>query len=242
MPAVFVHGVPDTGRMWTALLDELTRTDIEVVALPGFGNRAPAHWTATKEAYAAWLEARIDAFEVPVDLVAHDWGAILAQRVASQRPDLIRTLACGSGPLDETYTWHAMAQAWQTPDVGEQIVDGMLALPRADLVAGLVAGGAPETLAALQADALDAEMARCILALYRSAVTVGAEWQSAVDAMPTRPALVFHGGDDLYVEARVAERLATRLDGTLTVYDGCGHWWAWERAPQVAAALTELWR
>jgi pimeloyl-ACP methyl ester carboxylesterase len=241
MPAVFVHGVPDTGRMWTALLDELARSDVEVLALPGFGNRAPAGWAATKEAYAEWLEARIVAFGTPVDLVAHDWGAILAQRVASQRPDLIRTLACGSGPLDETYTWHAMAQAWQTPEIGEQIVAGMLARARADLVAGLVAGGAPETLASIQADALDAEMARCILALYRSAISVGSEWQAAVDAMPRRPALVFHGADDSYVEEPVAERLAARLECTLMVFDGCGHWWTWERAPQVAAALTELW-
>jgi pimeloyl-ACP methyl ester carboxylesterase len=242
MPAVFVHGVPDTGRMWTPLLDQLGRTDVEVLALPGFGNPAPAGWTATKEAYAEWLEARIAAIGEPVDLVAHDWGAILAQRAASQRPDLVRTFACGSGPLDETYTWHTMAQAWQTPAVGEQIVEGMLALPRADLVAGLVAGGAPEALAATQADALDAEMARCILRLYRSAITVGVEWQPAVDAMPTRPALVFHGADDPYVERRIAERLAARLDGSLVVYDDCSHWWAWERAPQVATALSELWR
>jgi pimeloyl-ACP methyl ester carboxylesterase len=242
MPAVLVHGVPDTGRMWNALRAELARTDVEVLALPGFGTPAPAGWTATKEEYAAWLEEQLVALGEPVDLVAHDWGAILAQRVASVRPDLIRTLACGSGPCDETYTWHAMAQAWQTPEVGEQIVEGMLGLPRADLEAGLVAGGAPAPLAALQADALDAEMARCILALYRSAVTVGAEWQPAVDAMPRRPAVVFHGADDLYVERIVAERLAARLDGELVVLDGCGHWWAWERAAEVAAALTELWR
>ena len=242
MPAVLVHGVPDTGRMWEPLRHELARTDIEVVALPGFGNVAPPGWTATKEAYADWLEERIIAIGEPVDLVAHDWGAILALRVASVRPDLVRTLACGSGPLDEDYTWHAMAQAWQTPDVGEQIVEGMLALPAADLAAGLAAGGAPPELARVQAESLDAEMARCILALYRSAVTVGTEWQPAVDAMPRRPAVVFHGADDPYVEQRIAERLATRLGARLAVHENCGHWWPWARAPQVATALTELWR
>ena len=241
MPAVFVHGVPDTGRMWSRLVSELARTDIEVVALPGFGIAAPDGWSATKEAYAEWLEARLAAAGEPVDLVAHDWGAILAQRVASRRPDLIRTLACGSGPLDRTYTWHATAQAWQTAELGEQLAVVMLALPREDLIAGLVAGGAPEDLAEVQADTLDAEMARCILALYRSAVTVGAEWQDLVDTMPKRPAIVFHGADDLYVERVVAERLAARLDGALVVYDGCGHWWPRERAPQAAAALTDLW-
>jgi pimeloyl-ACP methyl ester carboxylesterase len=241
MPAVLVHGVPDTGRMWAPLRRELVRTDVEVLALPGFGSAAPAGWTATKEEYAAWLEDRLVAIGEPVDLVAHDWGAILAQRVASVRPDLIRTFACGSGPLDMEYTWHTMAQAWQTPDVGEQIVEGMLALPTEQLAAGLVAGSAPPELAVEQAQAFDGEMARCILALYRSAVTVGAEWQGAVDDMPERPAVVFHGGEDPYSDRRIAERLAARLAASLVVYDGCGHWWSWERAPQAAAALTELW-
>lgn len=241
MPAVLVHGVPDTGRMWAPLRAELARTDVEVLALPGFGNVPPEGWTATKEAYAGWLEAQLARAGEPVDLVAHDWGALLAQRVASVRPDLIRTLACGSGPCDVTYTWHSMAQAWQTPEVGEQIVEGMLTMPRADLVAGLVAGGAPAALAAEQAETVDAEMARCILALYRSAVTVGAEWQPAVDAMPHRPAIVFHGADDIYSGRDIAERLAARLDAPLVDFADCGHWWAWERAPQVAAALTELW-
>jgi pimeloyl-ACP methyl ester carboxylesterase len=84
-------------------------------------------------------------------------------------------------------------------------------------------------------------MARCILALYRSAVTVGAEWQPAVDAMPHRPAVVFHGGDDPYVDVAVMARLGARLDAPVIVYEGCSHWWAWERAADVAATLTDLW-
>lgn len=241
MPAVFVHGVPDTTRLWSRLVAASGRTDVELLALPGFGVPAPAGWAATKEDYAAWLEAQLEAVGEPVDLVAHDWGAILAQRVASLRPDLIRTLACGSGPLDRTYTWHPMAQAWQTPEVGEQIVAGMLALSDAERRAGLEAGGAPAELAAVEADAIDEEMARCILALYRSAVTVGAEWQDSVDAMPARPALVLHGGADLYVEEVIASRLARRLGAELLVFDGCSHWWPWERAEETAAALTRLW-
>jgi pimeloyl-ACP methyl ester carboxylesterase len=188
------------------------------------------------------LEEQIVAFGEPVDLVAHDWGAILAQRDASQRPDLIRTLACGSGPCDVEYTWHAMAQAWQTPEVGEQIVDGMVALPKAELAAGLEAGGAPADLATEQAEHIDAEMARCILDLYRSAVTVGAEWQADVDAMPGRPAVVFHGADDPYSDTRNAERLAARLDAELVVYEECSHWWTWARAPEAAQVLDRLWR
>lgn len=242
MPAVFVHGVPDTERLWKRLLGELERTDVVTLSLPGFGIATASDWSATKEAYAGWLERELEALGEPVDLVAHDWGAILAQRVASTRPDLIRTLACGSGPLDRDYEWHAMAQIWQTADAGEELMAALIAMPNDDRIAGLVAGGSPDELATIQAAQLDDRMARCILALYRSAVTVGAEWQDAVDAMPNRPAAVFHGADDHYVQVTIAQRLATRLRAELVIYPECGHWWPWARARETAATLVSLWR
>ena len=241
MPAVFVHGVPDTTSMWNQLLGALNRSDTVTLALPGFATPIPDGWNASKDEYAAWLEGELVAIGEPVDLVAHDWGAILSQRVASTRPDLIRTFACGSGPLDVEYEWHAMAQLWQTSDVGEEIVAGMLALPRDDLAAGLAAGGAPLALAALQATTLDALMADCMLKLYRSAKFVGAEWQPTVDAMVARPSMVFHGRDDLYVGEHIAQRLADRINGEFVVYPECGHWWPWARATETAEHLRRLW-
>lgn len=241
MPVVLVHGVPDTERSWDRLRAELGRADVTALSLPGFGVPTPPDFAATKEEYASWLEGEVAAFGEPVDLVAHDWGALLAQRVASVRPELIRTLAIGSGPLDRTYTWHAMAQAWQTPDVGEQVMEGMLGMEPAALAAGLAAGGAPEDLARIEAEHVDATMADCILALYRSAVTVGDEWQDALDAMPPRPAVVFHGADDPYLGTDIAERMAARLHAPLVCFEDCSHWWAWARAAETAAALTRLW-
>ncbi|MBK5289081.1 MAG: alpha/beta fold hydrolase, partial [Acidimicrobiia bacterium] len=210
MPAVFVHGVPDTDRSWDALLHALDRTDVVGVRLPGFGVETPAGWTATKEDYARWLESELVQIGEPVDLVGHDWGAILVQRVASVRPDLIRTLACGSGPVDAAYEWHAMAQAFQTPDVGEQVIATLTGMNPDELAAGMAAAGTPADLAPLQAADIDARMGDCILRLYRSAVTVGAEWEPAVAAMPARPAVVFHGADDPFVDEACAQRIADR--------------------------------
>jgi pimeloyl-ACP methyl ester carboxylesterase len=190
MPAVFVHGVPDTAAMWGRLLSHLRRTDIVTLALPGFATEVPEGFGATKEEYADWIATQISAIGEPVDLVGHDWGSLLVQRVASTNPELIRTLACGSGPIDKEYVWHPMAQLWQTPAAGEEMMAGMLALPTADLTAALAAGGSPAELAARQAADIDERMAECILALYRSAVTVGAEWEDAVAAMLRRPSLV----------------------------------------------------
>ncbi|MET7727663.1 alpha/beta fold hydrolase [Streptomyces mirabilis] len=48
MPAVFVHGVPDTHHVWDDVRDHRTRTDVLALALPGFGSPVPEGFTATK--------------------------------------------------------------------------------------------------------------------------------------------------------------------------------------------------
>jgi pimeloyl-ACP methyl ester carboxylesterase len=134
-----------------------------------------------------------------------------------------------------------MAQLWQTPEAGEQMVEGWVAIPTGDRAAAMAAGGAPPDLAALQAPTICAEMGHCILTLYRSAVTVGDEWEDAVSAMPHRPSLVLWGREDPFVSADIGGRLAQRIGADLIVFDGCGHWWPWERAAESAAALERLW-
>src|SRR5262245_38287968 len=152
MPAVLVHGVPDTHRLWDKLRRHLTRRDVITPSLPGFGTPLPAGFDATKEAYAAWLVDEIARIGEPVDLVGHDWGSLLVQRAVSLRPDLVRTWACGDGPIDREYVWHDLAQQWQTPDVGESI----MAMMTPDAMAeGLPAAGVPAAEAREIADRID---------------------------------------------------------------------------------------
>lgn len=42
MPAVFVHGNPETDAVWTPLLAELGRDDVVRLSPPGFGAPLPA--------------------------------------------------------------------------------------------------------------------------------------------------------------------------------------------------------
>ena len=55
---------------------------------------------ATNNEYAAWLIARIEEIGDRVDIVGHDWGSRLVQRIVFLRPDLIRTWTCGGAPQD----------------------------------------------------------------------------------------------------------------------------------------------
>jgi pimeloyl-ACP methyl ester carboxylesterase len=237
MPAVFIHGVPDTQRLWDPLRAHLQRRDVIALPLPGFGVPLPNGFAATKEAYVEWLTATLELLGEPVDLVGHDWGATLTQRVVSLRPDLIRTWACGSGVVDVDYVWHDLAQQWQTEGVGEQI---MAALTPVAMEEGLAAAGVPRAAAREAARQIDTTMTDCILRLYRSAVDVGREWQSDI-AKITRPALIMWGEDDLYAAPLFAERLAARVHGQLVLFDHCGHWWPLERPAEAATALERLW-
>ncbi len=236
MPAVLVHGVPDTHRLWDKLRAHLLRRDVLTPSLPGFGTPVPASFDASKEAYVDWLIDQIARVGEPVDLVGHDWGSLLVQRVVSVRPDLIRTWACGDGPIDREYVWHDMAQQWQTPEVGEMIMASM----SGDMLGEALAGVMPPDDARITAAHVDDAMKDCILKLYRSAVHVGEEWEDGI-ARVTRPALILWSRDDPYVAPRFAERLAERVRGDLLLFDGCGHWWPLERAAEAAAALERFW-
>src|SRR3990167_9817261 len=93
---LFLHGVPDSPAIWRPLLAalDLGDTPVAVPALPGFTAPLPAGFPATKEVYADWAveqaKALFDAHG-PIDIVGHDWGALIAQRAAILRPDLFRS-------------------------------------------------------------------------------------------------------------------------------------------------------
>lgn len=99
MPAVFVHGVPDTARVWQAVLARLSRRDVVTLSLPGFGRPVPDGFDATKEAYVGWLLDELAAQPGPIDVVGHDRGALLVVRAVSMAPDRVRTWAVGGAPL-----------------------------------------------------------------------------------------------------------------------------------------------
>src|SRR5262245_10873736 len=103
MPAYLIHGVPDSSQVWDAVERHLARRDGVAPDLPGFGTPLPAAFGATADEYVDWLIADIARLGSPVDLVGHDWGGLFVQRIAALRPDLVRTMATGSGPCDREY-------------------------------------------------------------------------------------------------------------------------------------------
>jgi len=242
---LFLHGVPDSPAIWRPLLAalDLGDTPIAVPALPGFTGPLPAGFAATKEAYADWAVGQAEALFAahgPIDIVGHDWGALIAQRVAMLRPDLIGSWAVSNAVIDPDYRGHRLARIWNTPVLGELFM--ALSKP-AKLAEGLAAQGMPADLAREEAlQWANRDKRRAILKLYRSAKGLSFEhdWARDIGKLSAKGALVW-GADDPYVDLSVAQRFAANTGTPLTVIAGAGHWAIAERPQEVAAALTAFW-
>ena len=238
MPAVFIHGIPDTYRVWNPILEHLDRPDVVTLALPGFNSPVPDGFTATKEEYVGWIIAELEQQREPVDLVGHDWGCIFVVRVASLRPDLVRTWAAGDGPVSKEYEWHELAKIFQTPGAGEEF---MAKLNPTEFGKRMEQMGVPSALAGEAANRIDGQMKDCILSLYRSALRVGSEWQPGL-ANISSPGLVFWGISDHACPVAFADRLAEDTRARRVLKFDTGHWFPLQAPRETADALKDHWK
>ncbi|MFN0147114.1 MAG: alpha/beta fold hydrolase [Dehalococcoidia bacterium] len=244
MPAVFVHGNPETDAIWDALFGHLARKDVVALSPPGFGAPAAESFAATSDAYVAWLEGELRRLDGPIDLVGHDWGGGHVMRLVLAHPELVRSWAMDiAGCFDPEYVWHDMAQVWQTPEAGEAAVAGMVGAPLEARTAQFESLGMSKDVAARVAAANDATMARCILALYRSAKQPAmTEWGKALPKAAARPGLVIIATGDHYTGGEVlARRSAQRAGAKVAMLEGLGHWWMCEDPAAGAKVLDEFW-
>lgn len=244
MTVVLVHGNPESDAIWGLLIDALGRADVVTLSPPGFGAPLPSDFDSSYLAYRDWLEAELSALDGPVDLVGHDWGGITVVNAMMNRPELVRSWTTDAlGIFDAEYVWHDMAQVWQTAGAGEEFVATMMSgtvEERADRLAAL---GLGHDIAAELAVAQNAEMAKAILRLYRSAAQPAmANAGRSLEAAAARPGLaILATGDEFMGTPELRRRAADRAGARTVVLEGLGHWWMLEDPARAAAALTEFW-
>jgi pimeloyl-ACP methyl ester carboxylesterase len=245
MTAVFVHGVPETGRIWDGVR-ALLPTDSIALDLPGFGNPRPAGFSATKDAYAQWLEDQLRQIEGPIDLVGHDWGALLVLRVASATDTPLRSWTADvAGLFQPDYVWHPTARIWQTPGDGEAwLAAATAASPDSpnNTTARLRAMRVPPAQAELIGAANDETMNACILALYRSAVpNLHADWATELPAARRTPGLVVIPTDDHFNDDRMSSLTAHDTGARIIRPQGLGHAWMAQDPTAAAQLLQDFW-
>ncbi|WP_328608515.1 alpha/beta hydrolase [Amycolatopsis sp. NBC_00345] len=243
MPAVFVHGNPETAAIWRPLLAELERKDVVCLSPPGFGAPLPPGFGATVGEYRDWLIERLAEIDEPVDLVGHDWGGSHVVSAVKTRPDLVRSWVSDAlGTFDPDYVWHELAQVWQTPGAGEAAVEERFgsAEKRLAAFAGL---GFPDDLATEIATGHDPSLGPAMLALYRSAAQpVKAELGRDLTGLTRRPGLAVLAGQDHFVGTdEQRRRTAARAGARVAELPDLGHWWMIQDPARGARILTDFW-
>jgi pimeloyl-ACP methyl ester carboxylesterase len=239
VPSVLLHGHPETARVWDALRARLTRTDVLAPGLPGYGTPRPEGFAATKEAYLDWLVETLESFGEPVDLVGHDWGGILAVRLATVRPDLLRSWASDAvGVFRPDHDWHRLAKVWQTPGRGEKAVRRALGSSERETIQAYSEWDVgPEDARRIRGEWSETMWA-CALDLYRSAVEIGPEWATDVGRAASRPGLAIVATADHVGDVEHDIEVARRAGAEVARLEGLGHWWLLQD-PAVGAALLE---
>jgi pimeloyl-ACP methyl ester carboxylesterase len=246
---VLVHGNPETAAIWGPLVGALrSMGHDEIVALspPGFGAPLPDGFDPTMDSYADWLVGELESIRATgaeIDLLGHDWGAGHVYGTLARRPELVRTWTGDiAGILHSDYVWHDMAQAWQTPEIGEQVVAGITGASLDDRVALFVGLGLPDDIAAELARGTDDTMGRCILRLYRTGAqpAVG-QLGERLASMELPPGLIVDAELDAYVSSELSNAVAERLGTEVLHLPGRGHWWMVADVDPVADALTTFW-
>jgi pimeloyl-ACP methyl ester carboxylesterase len=243
MPVVLVHGNPETDAIWDALRAELGRDDVIALSPPGFGAPVPSGFGARSDDYVAWLTTQLEATPGPIDLVGHDWGGGHVVRLACQRPDLIRSWVTDiAGCFDPEYVWHDAAQAWQTPETGELAIAQMVGTPEPEKAQMFESLGMSKDVAARVAPALNEDMGRCVLSLYRSAAQPAmSEWGRSLDKARAKPGLVIIATEDHFTGGEVlARRSAERAGAQVALLPGLGHWWMCQDPKAGAAVLRDF--
>lgn len=243
MTVVLVHGNPETAAVWDEVRARLDQPSV-ALSLPGFGVPLPAEFTA-KEAWEAWLVEQLESLPGPIDLVGHDWGALLVLRIATAHGDLVRSWAIDVASVSHPdYVWHDFAQLWQTPDAGEEWVRTVAATPADDpdgFFGSLTAFGVTAAEAATMGEAFDEVMGTAILRLYRSATpNVHADWSWWNSSTTAAPGAVLRPTADAFDDETQARAVADRLGASVIDLPGLGHFWMIED-PAAAADALRTW-
>lgn len=248
MTVVLVHGNPETAAVWDPLIGALRDrgvTDVVPLSPPGFGAPVPEGFDATVDGYRDWLIAELEGIDGPIDLVGHDWGGGHVGTALMERPELVRSWVSDIlAVFEPEYVWHELAQAWQTPGVGEEHVAAMLGgthEAKLERLAGLGITGAPaEGVAAGWNEAMQA----CVLRLYRDAAQPAiARRGEVLERLAARPGLAILATEDHFVgDDAMRHRAAARAGAEVAVLEGLGHWWMVEDPARGAEVLTDFWR
>lgn len=239
-PLLLIAGLSHHTAHWGAeFLDALAR-DFEVITMDnrGTGRSARAEGRFTLPELAGDVAGVLAALELDsTHILGVSMGGMVAQELALERPQLVRTLILGC-------TFFGGERAVRTdPEVIESISEAVMSGDRERAVVNGYRVSLSEAHRAdpanyepFKAATLDRPVSVSVLLMQLEAIEAfdAADRLASLDV----PTLVIHGSEDRMIDARNGEMLAEAIPGArLEILDGVGHLFFWEE-PERSAALV----
>lgn len=237
---VFLHGVGTDASSWALQLRHFSNT-CECIAwdLPGYGGTASWDYETLAD-LPDYLAQSVGGFDLePVHWVGHSLGGMLAQEIAFQHPEWVRSL-----------TLVATSPAFGRPD-GEWQRE-FLKQRLAPLQAGkTLADLAEDAISRMSAASANPEGRACALQSMRQ--VPNAAYEQALRALVAfdrrahlseiaAPTLLVAGEQDTNAPAGVMQRMASRIPGARFVtYEETGHLVPLERPERFNQELELFW-
>src|SRR5215472_7057759 len=122
-PILFLHGVPDTAELWSAVIADLSANHRCLAPdLPGFGRSiAPPKFDCSLQNRADFINELVEiiGINIPLNLVVHDHGGPYGLAWAVKNPEKVNRIVIMNTLFQSDYRWHLWARIWRTPLVGE---------------------------------------------------------------------------------------------------------------------------
>ena len=250
---VLLHGFPEFWWGWRHQVSALADAGHHVVVpdLRGYNlSEAPQRVASYHlDALVQDVVGLVDGLgAAQVDVVGHDWGAMIGWRFAAQHPERLRRLVAMAGPHPDVLLRSALRSPVQ---LVRSSYAGLFQLPWLPESVLRVAGFAllRQTLRSTSAPGTfsDADLDRHVEAWARpGSLTAMLHYYRAL-RLPrtslaavrvTAPTLVLWGEDDVFLDARVGEAaLVQCTDARMLVLQGATHWLHHEQPERVNAEV-----
>jgi pimeloyl-ACP methyl ester carboxylesterase len=238
LPALCIHGWPQSSYMWRYLLPALASAGRRALApdLAGFGDSSPDPPGSYERHVGALERFRSEVGLGRVVLLVHDTGGLIGLRWACDHPEAVGGLVVSNTGFFPDHVWIEIAQTMRTPVRGEALVDSL----SRDGFERLLAEASSE----FDEPALDEYWKafstlggrRGMLELYRSFdLDELAPYQGRLGALGV-PTLILWGEGDQYLPRDYPSRFASQIPGSKLVWlEGVRHF-LFEDEPERCAA------
>ncbi|MCA3237086.1 MAG: alpha/beta fold hydrolase [Curvibacter sp.] len=240
---VCIHGLGGSSNTFTPLMHGLTRRRVLRIDLPGSARSQRVEGDLTIARYVATVRAACARAAITrADVVGHSMGTIVAQHLAVETPELVRSLAL-FGPLTAPSDAARAAVLARAAKVRSEGAVGMHEIALT-LVQASLSADTRQRLPLAVAFVRESLMRQEAESYARSCEALATASAAALERIAC-PVLLITGDEDSVAPPQAARAMAGKLGAApsarVCVLPRCGHWTPVERPDECLRELLDFW-